>query len=234
VSPTAVPRAAPIRGPLPAVRPRPRARAAAPWLAVLLAACPAWAPAQAPEVAPAPAPDPTTAASLPTPAPTTALDPAHSRFGFELRTRWGQRIEGNFPRYEGSVAVLPDGRRQVRIRLATASVEVAGPERYARFARGPSFLDAERHPWVEFTSEPYAGELVRAGGPLRGTLNLHGVSRAETFVLKPSACERPAHDCDVVAHGRVDRAAYGLQTWRWAVQDDVRFNLRVRWLEGAP
>lgn len=232
MSPTAVPPAAvPIRGPLRAVPPR--VRAAAVWLAVLLAGCPAWAAAQAPAVAPAPVPD-TLAAPPPAPATTTALDPAHSRFGFELRTRFGQRIEGNFPRYEGSVAVLPDGRRQVRIRLATASVEVAGPARYARFARGPSFLDAERHPWVEFTSEPYAGELVRAGGPLRGTLNLHGVSREEIFVLKPSACERPAHDCDVVAHGRVDRAQYGLQTWRWAVQDEVRFNLRVRWLEGAP
>ena len=203
-----------------------RVRGPLPWLAAALAACPGAAFAQAAGQM--------GDAMTPAPGAATALDPEHSRFGFELRTRWGQRIEGNFPGYEGSVTVLADGRRQVRIRLATASVEVKGPSRYARFARGPSFLDAGRHPWVEFTSEPYAGEMVRAGGPLRGTLNLHGVTRPETFTLKPSACERPAYECDVVAYGRVDRAQYGLQTWRWAVQDEVRFNLRVRWLEGAP
>lgn len=172
-----------------------------------------------------------TADPAPDAAPVNRLDPAHSRFGFELRTRWGQLIEGNFPRYEGTFTTLPDGRRQVRIRLATQNVEVSGSTRYARFARGPDFLDAARHPWVEFVSEPYVGELVHAGGPLRGTLSLHGVSRAETFTLKPSTCPRPAHDCDVVATGRVSRADYGLQTWRWAVQDEVRFTLRVRWKE---
>jgi polyisoprenoid-binding protein YceI len=169
----------------------------------------------------------------PTAAGNTRLDPAHSRFGFELRTRWGQHIEGNFPDYEGSVTTLDDGRRQVRIRLASGTVQVSGPPRYARFASGPNFLDAARHPWVEFTSEPYEGELLRSGGRLRGTLNLHGVSHAETFSLQAATCARPAYDCDIVASGRVNRVDYGLETWRWAVQDEVRFTLRVRWLEEA-
>jgi polyisoprenoid-binding protein YceI len=198
-------------------------RLAAGGLAVLLAVLAPISQAQAPVAAADPA------ATAPQAA--RRLDPAHSRFGFELRTRWGQRVEGNFPRYEGGITTLPDGRRQVRIRLASQSVEVVGPERYARFARGPNFLDAGRHPWVEFLSEPYVGELVHAGGPLRGTLTLHGVSRPETFTLRPSTCDRPAHDCDVVAYGRVNRVDYGLDSWRWAVQDEVRFTLRVRWLE---
>lgn len=162
-----------------------------------------------------------------------ALDPTYSRFGFELRMRWGQVIDGNFPRFEGEVVDLADGRRQVRIRLATASVEVDGSERYTRFARGERFLDAARHPWVEFQSEPYSGELVRAGGPLRGTLSLRGITRQETFVLMPSDCPRPALDCDVIAQGTISRADYGLQSWRWALTDAVRFNLRVR-LQAAP
>ncbi|QSX79945.1 YceI family protein [Lysobacter solisilvae] len=213
------------------VLPSRRARRLA-WAGLTAAVCglaPAWAQAPAPATESTTSPDPAAVPVAP-----TRLDPAHSRFGFELRTRWGQRVDGNFPRYEGEVIPLPDGRRRVRIRLATGSVEVAGSDRYTRFARSPSFLDAAHHPWVEFTSEPYVGELVRAGGPLRGTLSLRGVSKPETFTLKPSACPRPAHDCDVVAYGRVNRADYGLQTWRWAVQDDVRFTLRVRWLEGAP
>lgn len=168
------------------------------------------------------------------PAGAQALDPARSHFEFELKTRWGQAIVGQFPRYEGEVTVLPDGRHEVRIRLAADSVEVDGPQRYTRFARGDRFLDAARHPWVEFRSEPYAGELVRGGGPLHGTLSMHGVSRREVFVLAPSECARPARDCDVLVKGHVLRTDYGLESWRWALINDVNFRLRVRLKDETP
>lgn len=171
---------------------------------------------------------------LPAWATAQALDPARSRIEFELETRWGQTITGHFPRYDGEVVVLPDGRHEVRIRLATTSVEVEGSRRYTRFARGERFLDAEHHPWVEFRSDPYAGELVRSGGPLYGTLSMHGVSRREAFMLEPSDCARPARDCDVVAQGRVLRTNYGVESWRWALTDDVNFRLRVRLQAPAP
>ena len=175
-----------------------------------------------------------TAWLLPAWAAAQALDPARSRIEFDLQTRWGQTITGYFPRYDGEVVVLPDGRHEVRIRLATTSVEVEGSRRYTRFARGERFLDAEHHPWVEFRSDPYAGELVRSGGPLYGTLSMHGVSRREAFMLEPSECARPAHDCDVVAQGRVLRTNYGVESWRWALTDDVNFRLRVRLQNPAP
>jgi polyisoprenoid-binding protein YceI len=170
---------------------------------------------------------------LPLSASAQALDATRSHFSFELRTFWGQVIVGNFPRYEGEVAVLPDGRHQVNIRLATADVEVDGPGHYTRFARSERFLDAEHHPWVAFQSEPYAPELVRSGGPLRGVLNMRGISRTETFILTPSDCPRPGYECDVAAQGSVSRTDYGLESWRWALTDQVRFNLRVR-LQEAP
>ena len=31
------------------------------------------------------------------PAVATEIDPAHSRIGFTLKTRWGQALEGRFP-----------------------------------------------------------------------------------------------------------------------------------------
>lgn len=163
-----------------------------------------------------------------------ALDTARSRIDFELNTRWGQTITGHFPRCEGEVAQLPDGRREVRIRVATTDVEVEGSRRYTRFARGERFLDAKHHPWVEFRSDPYSSELVRSGGPLYGTLTMHGVSRREVFILAPSACARPARDCDVVAQGRVLRTNYGVESWRWALTDDVNFLLRVRVQDASP
>jgi polyisoprenoid-binding protein YceI len=162
-----------------------------------------------------------------------SFDREHTRFGFELRTRWGNAIEGRFPQYEGEVTTLPDGRHQVRIRLATAALEVEGPERYTRFARGERFFDAPRHPWVEFLSDPYPAALLQSGGRLRGTLSMHGISRYENFVLMPQACARPARACDVVARGSVSRADYGLDGWRFVLVDRVQFTLRVR-LQDAP
>ncbi|MEG3790906.1 YceI family protein [Lysobacter sp. CCNWLW3] len=174
-----------------------------------------------------------------TPAPASApassgFDPFYTRFGFELRTRWGQKVEGAFPSYEGEVTVLPDGRHQVRIALATGAVQVGDSTRYTELARGRRFFDSARYPRIEFLSEPHPAELVRAGGKLRGRLTLHGVSRMETFVLAPSTCMRPGKDCDVLAYGSVSRDDYGLDGWQLALSDRVRFTLRVRLQHDLP
>lgn len=183
-----------------------------------------------------PAPD---AAAVAPQAPVVApprrpFDVRHTRFGFELRTRWGQRVSGVFPQYEGEVTTLPDGRHRVRIVLRTDSVVVADSERYTALARGPSFFDAARYPYIEFVSEPHTDELVRSGGRLRGRLSIHGTSRVESFYLAPPDCDQPGKDCDVVGSGSISRDDYGLDGWQFALVDRVRFSLRVRLLEAAP
>lgn len=187
------------------------------WLMLALLAAPAWAVAANAAERP-----------LPPGAIATGFDPDHTRFGFELRTRWGQRVAGTFPRYDGELVELPDGRQQVRIRLATAAVEVGGSPRYTELARGARFFDAQHHPLVEFVSDPHPPALARTGGPLRGQLTMRGVSRTETFALAPSQCARPGRDCDAVASGSVDRGNYALDDWRFVLGDTVRFQLRVR------
>ena len=167
------------------------------------------------------------------PGDSIGFDPIHTRFGFELRTRWGQRVDGQFPRYDGALEILPDGRHQVRIRLLTVAVEVEGSERYTEIARGERFFDAANYPVIEFVSEPHLAELAHDGGKLRGRLSMHGVSRIETFVVAPATCARPGRDCDVVASGSVDRDDYGLDHWRLALTDTVSFDMRVR-LQDAP
>lgn len=171
---------------------------------------------------------------LPWPSAAQQFDPVYTRFGFELRTRWGQRVVGTFPRYHGEVSGLADGRRQVRIALYADAVEVAGSARYTALARGEGFFDAARHPLIEFVSEPHLDALLHDGGQLRGRLSIHGIVRTETFVLTPSACARPGLDCDVVAQGSVSRDDYGLDGWQFALRDQVRFNLRVRLRQGSP
>lgn len=157
-----------------------------------------------------------------------AFDDRHTRIGFELRTRWGQSLQGRFPRYEGAVRTLDDGRQQVTVRLASADVTIVGYPRYTEIARGARFFDARRHPWISFTSDPYPAELLRRGGRLGGTLRIHGIAQDETFIVEPAACARPAIDCDLVARGSVRREDYGMDDWKMAIRGRVQFELRLR------
>ncbi len=165
---------------------------------------------------------------------TSHFDPAHTLFNFEMRTRWGQRVLGVFPRYDGELRVLPDGRHQVHIVLAVESLVVGNSERYTHMARGERFFDAARFPVVEFLSDPHPATLPTEGGRLRGRLTMHGISRVETFNVMPATCARPGRDCDVVAYGSVRRNDYALDGWQFALTDRVRFTMRVRVRQEAP
>ena len=155
------------------------------------------------------------------------VDPA-SRIEFALTTFWGQTLIGRFPQSAGEVVALPDGRRQVRLRLPTTDVEIVDYPRYTRFTRGPRFFDVARFPDVEFISDPYTVQLLHEGGVLKGRLRMHGVQHPEQFVLSPARCANPGRECDIVAQGTVLRANYDLDNWRMALRDEVRFTLHVR------
>lgn len=157
-----------------------------------------------------------------------AIDSAASRVGFMLSTRWGQSLEGRFPTLQGQIDDFGDGRRRVRLVLSTRDVEIVGHSGYTRFTRGAGFFDAARWPQVEFLSDPYSPDLLRSGGALGGVLRMRGVQHRQVFQVLPSTCAMPGRDCDIVAGGVVDRDDYGMSRWRIAVDDTVRFNLRMR------
>jgi len=167
------------------------------------------------------------------PALATGFDPEHTRFDFQLRARWGARITGQFPRYAGQVDRHDDGRQSVRVALAVGAVQVAHSVRYTDIARSPRFFDAARYPEIVFESEPYTPALLARGGALRGRLQLHGVSRNETFEVEPATCARPGMDCDIVARGSVRRDAYAMNAMSYALGNRVEFTLRVRLLHEA-
>ncbi|MDH7451890.1 YceI family protein [Luteimonas composti] len=156
------------------------------------------------------------------------IDPAQSRIGFQLKTRWGQALEGRFPEWSGEIVDTSERRRQVRLRLPAGEVEILGHPRYSKITRGAGFFDADHHPWVEFVSDPYTEDLLREGGLLGGALTIRGVRRREVFTLEPASCARPTIDCDVVASGVVYRSDYAMDRWGFALSDRVVFNLRIR------
>lgn len=161
------------------------------------------------------------------------LDTARTAFGFEVRTRLGQRIVGVFPRFEGRIEVLSDGRHQVHLKMYTRSVEIPGKRRYTEWMRGEDFFDAGRYPVVEFDSLPYYPAAIKNGGDIHGRLVLRGISHPETLRVEPAECDRPGYDCDVVSRGTVLRGRYGMDNWQLALSDRVTFVLRAR-LSEAP
>ncbi|KAB7769855.1 YceI family protein [Xanthomonas maliensis] len=156
------------------------------------------------------------------------FDPAQSRFGFEIRTRFGQKIEGLFPRFEGDLLELPDGRHQVRLRMFTSQVEIPGKARYTAWMRGEDFFDVQRYPVVEFDSVPFDPDLSKQGGDLLGKLTIRGITHEETLHVIPAECPRPGYDCDVISRGTVLRGRYGMDAWQVALGDRVTFVLRAR------
>jgi polyisoprenoid-binding protein YceI len=165
---------------------------------------------------------------------TVPFDKELSWLGFEVRTRFGQQMVGEFPRYDGVVEHLPDGRHRVRLRVATSEARIPDRPRYTGWMRGQSFFDAMRHPWMEFLSEPYAPELLRTGGPLKGQLSLRGAVREEELQVAPAGCARPGLDCDIQVGGDIERADYGMREWQFALADEVRLEVRVRLREAPP
>lgn len=156
------------------------------------------------------------------------IDPATTRIGFTLKTRWGQVLQGRFPKYSGEIEALEDGRSRVRLRLSARDIEILGHPSYTGMTRGDGFFQADRFPEVDFVSEPYVPALLDTGGKLAGQLTIRDVQRRETFAIAPGACARPGEDCDVVASGSVRRTDYGVDRWVFAVSDTVRFTLRLR------
>lgn len=163
-----------------------------------------------------------------------AIDPAMSAIGFNIRTRWGQVLEGRFPAYSGDIESLANGRQRVRLQLDATQVEIVGNAGYSRFTRGSGFFDAEHWPTVAFESDPFGAALTRSGGELAGMLEIRGVRRREVFTIEPATCDDPGIGCDVVASGSVDRNEYGVDRWGFAIGSRVVFKLRVRVTSGSP
>lgn len=108
------------------------------------------------------------------------LDPTHSSIGFSARHIGFARINGRFNTFAGAVRIadrMEDSSMHVIIDAASIDTGLRMRDDHLRSA---DFLDAVRHPTVEFYSERF----IHRGGSrwaVAGALTLHGVSRSVTL-----------------------------------------------------
>lgn len=108
------------------------------------------------------------------------LDPTHSSIAFTARHIGFARISGRFNTFAGAVRIadrMEDSSMHVIIDAASIDTGVRLRDDHLRSG---DFLDASRHPTVEFYSERF---IHRSGSrwAVAGALTLHGVSRSVTL-----------------------------------------------------
>jgi polyisoprenoid-binding protein YceI len=160
--------------------------------------------------------------------PPVGIDTQRSVIGFEIRTRYGQRLSGRFPVFNGQLLTLPDGQHQVVLDIDARHAQMEGPSRYTRWLLGEDFFDVARHPQIVFRSRPHPAGLPQHGGAVGGELTLRGHTGPIQMHVDSAECGAPGYDCPVSGRGTVSRTAYGMDGWQLVVGDRVTFLLQIR------
>jgi len=110
-------------------------------------------------------------------AETYAIDPDHSTVTFRIKHLGITFVSGIFGRAAGAYTFddRVSGNASIRVRVRVADVD-SGNEKRDRHLQSPDFFDAEKFPYITFTSQS-----IEAVGDNRyavaGELSLHGVTR---------------------------------------------------------
>ncbi|MFE5401614.1 YceI family protein [Streptomyces sp. NPDC056580] len=111
------------------------------------------------------------------PAGTWLFDPPHTAIRFIAKHVGMAHVHGRFTRFTGGIRVTPDVTdSQVSVRIDASSIATGNRTR-DNHLRSADFLDVERYPYIDFTSNRF---VYRGGSrwTLNGTLTMHGTSRS--------------------------------------------------------
>ncbi|MEU1705092.1 YceI family protein [Streptomyces sp. NPDC005706] len=111
------------------------------------------------------------------PSGTWLFDPPHTAIRFIAKHVGMAHVHGRFTRFTGGIRVTPDVTdSQVSVRIDASSIATGNKTR-DNHLRSADFLDVERYPYIDFTSNRF---VYRGGSrwTLNGTLTMHGTSRS--------------------------------------------------------
>jgi len=172
-------------------------------------------------------------------ATTYAIDPGHTFPTFEVDHMGMSLFRGMFDRSRGTIVLdQAAGTGTVSVDIDLASVHFGNKALDEEMA-GPDYFDTAKHPTAH-----YEGRLVDFvdGKPTRvdGTLTFRGVTKPVPLELRAFKCmPHPvikAHWCGADAHGRFDRADFGLVAGKdWGFSTETVLRIQVEALaEAAP
>lgn len=162
------------------------------------------------------------------------IDPVGTQLGFETRTRYGQRLTGRFPVFDGRLETLADGRQRLSLRLDAGKAYFPKNEIYNRMLLGDGFFAVAQFPDITFVTNAYSPSIATTGGQVEGQLTLRGITETVVLQVAPATCEHPGYHCPVIGRGEVSRVKHGMDGWQWAVSDRVVFVFQVRLLGVDP
>ncbi|HET6604869.1 MAG TPA: YceI family protein [Xanthomonadaceae bacterium] len=175
---------------------------------------------------------------VPVPAPASAaedwrVDPARSQVEFGVRLMVLRKLHGAIPQVAGQVRIDRE-RDQVDIDVAldARSLQMDNP-RHGDWARSDEFFDTRRHPVIRFRALAQPLPRFRDGGTVHGEVTLRGITRPIVLEVEPAGCERIGRDCEVRAHGAVERSRFGMHSRRMFLGDRVELEFAIR-LVDAP
>jgi polyisoprenoid-binding protein YceI len=151
------------------------------------------------------------------------IDPARTLVSFEMRSL-GTIQRGEFSRAAGTVELDCDEERGALAIVIDARSLKARSEATTKFVRGPSMLNTEAHPQIEYRAQ----RIVFAGGrPARieGELTLLGVTRSVALDVSSYDCidER----CAIAATANVKRSAFGMTRYMMFASDEVKLAIQA-------
>jgi polyisoprenoid-binding protein YceI len=156
------------------------------------------------------------------------LDPSRTLVTFEMRSM-GILQRGEFRHTAGTVMLdSSEERGELDIVIDARSLR-ASNEATAKFVRGPSMLNTDRHPEIAYRAQRV---VFSQGKPERieGALTLLGITRSIPLQVSSYACDDgsvPRERCAIVATASVKRSAFGMTRYMLFASDDVKLAIQA-------
>jgi polyisoprenoid-binding protein YceI len=161
------------------------------------------------------------------------IDAQHSSVLFHLRALAVIGIDGHIDAVAGEVWRDAEGE-WVQVRVPLAQLKMSS-ERRRRWALSEEFFDAAHHPELIYTAKiPLGTQFSNLRGDLPGTLLLRGVQAPVSVSLARTRCVDQPSRCRVVAHGKVSRSRFGMESRSFTLSDTVELDLQLQWIAVKP
>jgi polyisoprenoid-binding protein YceI len=166
-----------------------------------------------------------------------AVDTAHSSVDFSIRHMMISKVKGSFDSFEAQIDADPQDLTSANIQVSidVSSIDTKNTDRDAHL-RTADFFDVENNPKLTFEST----SITKKGDgeySVNGNVNLHGVTRPETFTVSFEGAGKDPWGNEKVgfsATGTLKRSDYGL-TYNAALEtggvllgDDVKVSIEIQ------